>query len=269
MSQEPQQEHISKKLVVYKMPGMDDVNVRRDETYRTTDAGALTMDLYYPQDAKSGARMPAIVVVAGYPDPGYERILGCKFKEMGWTISWARLAAASGLVAIAYTNREPAADLQALLQYVRKNAASLSIDEDRIGVLAGSGNVPLALSTLMQDPKSTPKCGVLCYGYTLDLDGSTAIADAARQWGFAYPSAGKSVDDLQQDVPLFVARASQDDRSLNEAIDRFVMKALARSLPLTLVNHPGPHAFDLFQDTEISRETVRQILSFMRFHLRA
>jgi hypothetical protein len=28
-----------------------------------------------------------------------------------------------------------------------------------------------------------------------------------------------------------------------------------------------PHAFDLFQDTESSREIVRQILAFLRFHL--
>jgi len=36
------------------------------------------------------------------------------------------------------------------------------------------------------------------------------------------------------------------------------------------VNHASaPHAFDLFQDTETSREIVRQILSFLRFHLQS
>jgi len=37
---------------------------------------------------------------------------------------------------------------------------------------------------------------------------------------------------------------------------------------VTLVNHPeAPHAFDLFFDTEVSREVIRQALGFLRFHL--
>ena len=69
------------------------------------------MDMYYPPDSKSGARIPAVVVVAGFPDVGYEAKVGCKFKEMGSSISWGQLMAASGLVAITYTNREPATDI--------------------------------------------------------------------------------------------------------------------------------------------------------------
>jgi hypothetical protein len=45
MSQNTQQDHVSKKRVVYTMPGVDAVTVRRDEEYRVTDADALTMDL--------------------------------------------------------------------------------------------------------------------------------------------------------------------------------------------------------------------------------
>src|SRR5687767_13630880 len=109
MSQDTQQDHISKKAVVYRIPDMDTVTIRRDVEYRLTDAGALTMDIYYPPGPNSGARIPAVVVVAGFPDPGYEAKVGCQFKEMGSSISWARLAAASGVVAITYTNREPTA----------------------------------------------------------------------------------------------------------------------------------------------------------------
>jgi hypothetical protein len=55
---------------------------------------------------------------------------------------------------------------------------------------------------------------------------------------------------------------------LNEKLDRFVSEALAHNLPVTLVNHPsGPHSFDLLDDGETSREIVRRILAFMRFHL--
>ncbi len=55
---------------------------------------------------------------------------------------------------------------------------------------------------------------------------------------------------------------------LNDALDRFVAKALTRNLPLTCVNYAAaPHAFDLFADTEASREIVRQILRFLQFNL--
>jgi acetyl esterase/lipase len=250
---------------------MDAVNVRHDVEYRATDAGALTMDLYSPRDSTSAARIPAVVIVAGYPDPGFQKILGCKFKEMASSTSWARLVAASGMVAITYTNREPVADLRALLQYVRHNAPSLGIDEHRIGLWASSGNVPLALSVLMQDDRESVKCAVLCYGYALDLDGTSHVAEAARTWGFVNPCAGKSVADLPPDVPLFIARAGQDQGPhLNDALDRFLAAAVARNLPMTFANHASaPHAFDLFHDSETTREIVRHILAFMRCHLLA
>src|SRR5262245_53825716 len=129
MSQEAQQDHISKKRVVYQIPSMDAVAVRRDMEYRATDAGAQTMDIYSPPDAKSGARIPAVIFVSGYSDVGMQKMLGCKLKEMGAYISWAQLAAASGLAAITYATTEPVADLQALLEYVLENAAELGIDE--------------------------------------------------------------------------------------------------------------------------------------------
>jgi hypothetical protein len=271
MGQETQQDQIAKKMVVYDIPGVDTVRARRDEQYSETASGALTMDLYYPSDFASGARLPAIVIVAGFPDPGCQRIFGCKFKELGSSVSWGRLIAASGIVAVTYTNREPAGDVQALLRHLCDNAAAFAIDRSRIGLWASSGHVPLALWALMQEPRELLKCAVLCYGYTLDIDGSTTIADAARTWGFANPAAGKSVENLPDDVPLFIARAGQDRLAhLNEMLDQFVARALSRNLPVTVVNHrAGPHAFDLFDDSETSREIIRQILAFMRFNLLA
>jgi hypothetical protein len=269
MSQDTNGEPISKKVVVYRLPGMDGVKVLRDIAYLKSDAGALTMDIYYPPDMKSGALLPAVIIVAGYPDPGFESRVGCKFKEMGSSVSWGKLMAASGLVAITYTNREPAADLYTLLEYVRQNAATLGIDENRLGLWASSGNVPLALSVLMQEADDYLKCAVLCYGIMLDMDESTVVADAARMWGFANPCAGKSVADLPQHLPLFIARAGQEEMPhLNETIDTFLTKALTCNLPITFTNHPtAAHAFDLFHDSETTRQIIRQILAFMQFHL--
>ncbi|HEV3333626.1 MAG TPA: alpha/beta hydrolase [Bryobacteraceae bacterium] len=269
MSQQAQRHEMTTKPVVYRLAEMDAVKVRRDVVYQTTEAGVLTMDLYYPPDPKSQAA-PAVIIVAGYPDGGFERMLGCKFKEMASSVSWGQLAAASGIVAVTYANREPVTDLARLLEYLRQNAGDLGIDPSRIALWASSGNVPLALATLMQpEARDYVKCGVLCYGLTLDLDGGTGVAEAARMFGFANPCAGKTVRDLPQDLPLFVARAGQDAPQLNEALDRFLSQAIACNLPITFANHPtGPHAFDLMQDSETSHEIIRQVLAFLKFHLR-
>jgi acetyl esterase/lipase len=103
----------------------------------------------------------------------------------------------------------------------------------------------------------------------LDLYGFARVAEAAKLWGFVNPCSGKSVDDLPGDVPLFVVRAGQDKiPHLNEVMDTFLATALARNLPITLVNYAGaPHAFDLMHDSETTRDIIRQILAFMRFHL--
>jgi hypothetical protein len=269
MSQQVERHEVTRKRVVYQMPGVDAVTIRRDVEYRATDAGALTLDVYQPPDAKSGARTPAVVFVTGFSDVGALARLGCRIKEMESFTSWAQLTAASGLAAITYTNQEPVADCRALLQYVRRNGAALGIDENRIGVWACSGHVPNALSVLMDDARAYARCAVLCYGFTLDLDGSTGVAEAARQWGFVNPCAGKAVSDLPQQTPLFVVRAGRDEMPhLNEALDRFLARAVSSNLPVTFVNHAaGPHAFDLFDESEASREIVRQILAFLRFHL--
>lgn len=270
MSEKTQRQEITKKKVVYQMPGMDAVTIRRDVEYRVTDAGPLTMDIYYPSDPKGEARTPAVVFVNGYPDPGLEKMLGCKLKEMECYVCWGQLTAASGLIAITYTTgKEPGADIHALLQHVRQNAAALRVDENRIGLWACSGNVPNAISVLMQEGRDYLKCAVLCYGLMLDLEGATDVAEAAKQWGFANPCAGKSVADLPQDVALFIVRAGRDEiPRLNETLDRFLSKALTYNLPITFVNHAAaPHAFDLLDDSETTRAIIRQILAFMRFHL--
>ena len=208
------------------------MDIRRDVPY----GDGLSMDIY---GAESDS---AVVIVAGYAG---------NFKEMASAISKAQLIAASGLTAITYANRDPMADLRTLLQL---------LSTKKVGLWASSGNVPVALSAVIDQ---RVQCAALCYGYTFDA------ADAAKKFGFVDACAGKSVDDLPDDVPLFIARAGRDEMpDLNANLDRFVAKALDRNLPITMVNHAnGPHAFDLVDDSDMSHEIIRQILAFLRFHL--
>jgi acetyl esterase/lipase len=256
---------ITKRPVVYRIPGQEAVTVLRDVPYRDD----LTLDVYHPPESKSEERLPAVVFVTGYPDPGFQKFLGCRQKEMASYLSWAKLVAASGLIAVTYANREPPDDAEAVLAFIRENAETLGIDEKRIGVWSCSGSVPTALSVLMNEPRRFIKCAALCYGLMLDLDGHTAVTDGAAQFGYRNPAAGKSVSDLPRDLPLLIVRAGRDEfPHLNETLDRFVSKALECNLPVTLVNHAeAPHAFDINHDSETSREIIRQVLAFLRFHL--
>jgi hypothetical protein len=262
---------LAKLTVLYTIPGLESVSVKRDQPYRTTDTGSLTLDVYYPPNVRAGVRLPAVLVVYGYSDAGLPNVFGRTFKEMGHPVSWAKLIAASGMVAVLYSNREPVEDVDAALGHLRENAEALGIDEGRIGLWAGSANVPLAVWLLMQRDRSYVKCAALCSGYMLDLHGATGVADMQKTFRFVNPAAGKSVDDVRSDVALLIARSGQEQfAGVNESIDNFVADALRRNLPLTVINHAdAPHAFDLFHDSETTREIIRQILSFLRFHLAA
>lgn len=256
--------------VCLQLEGMDGVRVRRDVAYGPPDR-CLCMDVYYPSDEPHEGRWPAVIIVAGYPGATEPRATTLPYKEIGWTVSMCQLIAVSGMAAIAYANRDPAADLQALFEHIHECAESLRIDLARIGVVAVSGNVPTALTTIMQDARRAPACAVFGYGCLLDLGGATDVADAARQFGFANPCVGRTVADLRRDVPLLVTRAGRDQfPAMNASIDSFIREGVRENLPITLVNHAeGPHAFDLFDDSRTTRDVLRQTLRFLRQHLTA
>jgi hypothetical protein len=267
MTQVPPSDIFTRRVCL-QLDGMDALTVRRDVAYGPPDS-RLRMDVYYPPDETDDGRWPAVIIVAGYPGTMEPRPTTLTYKEIGWTVSMCQLIALSGMVAIAYTNRDPVADLQALFDHIHECARSLRIDPARIGIIAVSGNVPTALATIMQDASRTPACAALGYGCLLDLDGATDVADAARQFGFANPGAGRTLADLRRDVPLLITRAGRDQfPAMNASIDSFIRHGLIENLPMTLVNHAeGPHAFDLFDDSRTSRDILRQTLRFLRQHL--
>lgn len=70
-------------------------------------------------------------------------------------------------------------------------------------------------------------------------------------------------------MPPCLVRAGQDQfHGLNAALDALVARALARNLPLTLINHAGGgHGFDLDEPTAIARGIIRQVLAFLQVNL--
>ena len=257
---------LKNKRVVYHVPGMENVTVRRGVEY----AGPLTLDLYYPpgyQPDEANLR-PAVVIVLGYPDAGVPTFFGCQFREMGMMVSWCQLLAASGIVGVVYETSKPTEDVNSVFSFLQKNGGALGIDKTRIGVWSASGNAPVALSVLMS---GKALCGVLFYGITLDLDGATDVARSAAAYHFANPTTGRRVEDLLKDTALFLARAGRDQfAGLNEALDRFLVAAVRCNLPVTFANHPtGPHGFDYEDDSDESRQVIRCALAFLQAKMRA
>jgi len=249
--------------LVYKTDGMKHVVIEKNLHYSNIINNELTMDVYYNKDANHEALKPVVIFVTGYPDPGFSAITGLKLKEVAQYISWAKLIAASGFIALTYTNVDPVIDLNSLLLHIVNNGATLGIDKDKICIWSCSGNTPNAMSLLMNKQNSFIKCAVLCYGYMPDVAESSITSDAARQFHFVNP-AQHIANDLK--TTTLIVRCGQEAMpGLNASIDKFVVTALARNLPITLINLPhAPHAFDIVDNSEYSHEAIKCILSFIK-----
>jgi dienelactone hydrolase len=221
------------------------------------------MDIYYPENRTQ--LMPAILIVTGYRDSGVEELIGKKFKELMWHVSWAKLIAASGVIAITYSNIKPDEDLFKLHKYLQDNGTPFGIDTKRLGLMACSGNVPNAIAMLMS--KNPIRCAVLCYGYMMDFGDSTEVADAKDLYGFVTPD-NKS-NHFPDKAPILLARAGKDENiGLNSSLDQFVQEALIRNAPIELINYPeGQHCFDILNDSKESVGVIKRILEFLRCYL--
>lgn len=261
---------ITLKPIVLREPAMDDVVPSRDLAYAGTGDATLTFDLYLPPGTVGpAARLPLVILVTGYPDPGMQRVLGCRTKEMVSVDEWARVIACRGLAAVTYTCLEPARDVVSLLQHLISQGGSLGLDASRVGAWACSGHAPTALGLLARTCPVPLACAAICYGYSMDVVGVDAVASAAARFGFAVPLAGAAVTDLRADTPLLLVRAGHDEMPrLNEALDRFAHEAGRANLPFALIEHEsGGHAFDILDDRPRSREVIRQVLDFLQEHL--
>jgi dienelactone hydrolase len=182
----------------------------------------MEMDWYVP---------PAVLIVGGYPG---------RINTLDPIKAWARRIADAGMLAAAYANEDPVAD-------VRKAVDELRTRADRIALFAMSGNVPVALSAL-----DGVCCAALLYGFMLD--------NPETSFGFADPKT--RFEDVPRDVPLLVIRAGRDQfDGINESIDRFVAQSLAHNLPITLINQPDA------QHASESEELIEATLRFLRAHL--
>lgn len=235
---------IATRRVLYEIAGMQSIEPR-EFAFAGVDGEPLEGRIYPPPTRDNGRLRQGygapgcVVIVEGYPDPGFVKHVGCRFMDMQWSISMAQLIAASGMAAITYANRQPAQDAVAIIDYLTTNASQLGIDGSRIALWATSGHGPVAISVL-----NRASCAVL----------SNPMTEALS---------------LTAEVPLFVIRSGKDETpGLNAALDRFIALALSQNQPMTVVNHAAaPHSFELVHDSATTRMVVRQALAFVHDQL--
>ena len=71
-------------------------------------------------------------------------------------------------------------------------------------------------------------------------------------------------------APIFIARMGHDHPNITASVDEFLRVALAKNIALTVTNDPeGHHGFDIEDNTDASRNVIRQTLEFVKEHLAA
>lgn len=258
--------------VVYSVPAMDKVRIKKDVTYKSEANLELKMDVYTPPHLKKGDKRPAVFFIHG------GTALENRPKDWGVFASWGKLIGASDLIGVVFTHRmgfpKPEfalaeSDLNDAIDYVRKNADSLNVDADRIALVSFSAGGPL-LSVPMRESRFFVRGLVAFYSF-LDIRqseihernvGDPEILKKYSPISYLAPNAARL-------PPIFIARAGLDEiHGLNAAADRFVSEALSKNINVELMNHPtGVHGFDNQTDDNRSREIIRRVLMFLRENL--
>ena len=217
---------VTTRRVLYEIPGMQSVGVEKS-AFPGANGEPLPLETYQPLSSIGDC---VVAMVEGYPSANFENHVGCKFMEMEWTISMARLIAASGMTAVTHSNREAEPDALALMKH-------LGAKYRKVGLWATSGHGPLALVAA-----SHATCAVLNNPMTKDFCPGT---------------------------PLFIIRAGKDETpGLNVDLDAFVARAFGENRPVTVVNYPeAPHSYELYVATPETRRILQQGLDFLRAHL--
>ena len=277
----PPFEQVYQMPVVYEVPGMEKVQVRRDIVYKTVETtkgkAELKLDLYLPAGAKKGQAFPAVILISGGGIEGGDR----DWRNAGVYQSYGRIIAASGLVGIAFSKRYARGpqgtlngieDLNGLVGYLHQHADEVFVDKDRLafwGFSAGG----LLLAPVLKEGASYGRA-VVCFYCVSDIEqdswaGLDGITEESRAQARA---AASSVEQIQKSghplPPIFVGRAGWDNAGLNRGIDKLVSEALGKNAMIEVMNHPtGRHGFDIIDSNERSREIIRHALEFLKVHL--
>jgi acetyl esterase/lipase len=263
---------LHERRVVYKVPGMSNVCVKRDVTYKSGDGTRLEMDVYTPAGVSKSAKVPGVLFIHGGPiRSDYQP----RLKNWGQYLSYGELIAASGLIGVTFNHRyydysrleQSAEDVDDAIRCVCAKAELFNLDPDRMCLWAFSGGGP-QLSLALQDGQKFVRC-IVAYYAILDLRETKEASATLSEETLRKSSLVSNLSRLAADnVPVFIARAGLDRPELNKTIDFFIREALVSNVPLDFANHPqGHHAFDVLDDNPRSRWIIAKTIEFLKVNL--
>ena len=265
------QKTIGQSIVALKLPGMDNVIVKKDIPYIKTSDSTLKMDVYYPPNFDFKSKIPAVVCVFGYTNKGQIKAVGKQLRKFGQYTSWCKVIAASGFAAIAYETINPENDLISLMNYINANSGNLYIDARRIGAYSCSANTPVALENILNSSNSFFKCAAIYYGIFLDKDFKylSTIDTLSRNMLFI-PSRLPESTTWKKDVPLLIVHVGKDFvPHTDESLTGFIDKAINQKVPFTLIHYAtGIHGFDAYTDNEETGQIIRTTIEFWKYNLK-
>ena len=259
--------------IVYRLPGMEEVWVERDQIYKSVDEVELKFDVYRPPHSDPTSNLPAVVFVHGEGPP--EVIANSK--DWGQYNGWGRLIASSGMIAVTFNRRsshffshlsESAADVEDMLDHIIDSTHELRIDPQRLAIWTCSGGAPFGIRAGL---KREVQCMAVYYGRMSLEPIRDGIEEEVSQSLLDEYSPVVHLGSMSPEraPPIFMAKAELDDLvGVNESIDEATELALARNLPMTVANHPlGEHGMDVRNDDDRMREIIAETLVFFRRHL--
>jgi acetyl esterase/lipase len=267
---------IASKRIVYAVSGMEQIEVRRNAAYKSTDEAELQADIYIPPGLAEGERRPAVFFIhGGYLPPN----LLTQPKDWGVFVSYGQLAAVSGLVGVTFNHRyygwdeknlaQSVSDVADAVAYIRTHAGPLHIDPQRICLWAFSGGGPHLIMAL-RERLDFVRC-IVSYYALLDFTQASQFpgfpaltAEVIERY-----SPARYLNESNAHIPpVFIARAGLDLPHINRSIDEFVSRAFACGVTIDVANHPaGQHGFDIFDDDARSREIIARTIDFIKVYL--
>jgi acetyl esterase/lipase len=234
--------------VVYEVPGMDVVEVRRDIPYKTADGKALEMDVYQPAGLAQGERRPGVMFVHGGPlPPGVLTEQVPQPKNWGTFVSYGELVAASGLVGVTFNHRYRSlealhisvGDVAAAIGYFREHGADFHLDSDRLALWVFSGAGP-DLSLPLRERPAYVRCLVSFYSLLdfppfAEMGLGMASPGVVEQYS---PRALLEQGDGDVVPPIMLAQAGRDHPATNRSIADFLQTALEHGVTVDFTNHP-------------------------------
>lgn len=263
----------------------DDVRVERDVAYLPPERRQKA-DLYFPQEAPADGRLPAVIVIhgGGFNDGDKDRR-----REVNIASHLARRGYVAMSIDYQLWNKgvkrptwpQSLHDAKSAVRWLRRHAARLGIDPDRIGAIGCSAGGNLVSMLAVTGPKdglepsdgdtaisTAVRCAVDLYGAVdlLEYHDMKMFLKTRAEDPDVYRRASPTSYCDAGDAPILIIHGT-GDRTVDVSQSRTLARALeAGGVPHRLIVIPdAPHTFDL--DYE-AFDVKTPVLEFLAEHLR-